>query len=275
MRAAWLCLAAACAASAVRAEELAQWELGAGAIALSLPDYRGSDERHGYVYPIPYVVYRDQRLRLDRQGLRAVLFEGARVEFNLSVSVTPPVDSDKNRARQGMPHLDPTVEIGPQANVTLWRDSSTEQRLDFRLPLRAVIATDLSDAQGTGYVVHPHLYFGTRPRFLGGAWNLGLQAGPLYATDKYHQYYYGVDARFATPQRPAYDAHGGYSGAMALAALSRKVDRIWIGAFLRYDTLSGATFSNSPLVRRDQSVMVGIGIAYVFATSDQKVEATE
>jgi hypothetical protein len=44
---------------------------------------------------------------------------------------------------------------------------------------------------------------------------------------------------------------------------------------MRYDTLKGAVFEGSPLVRRQQSYMAGIAFAWVFAQSDRKVEASE
>lgn len=260
-----------CALSA-RAELRPEWEFGMGATAFTLPDYRGSDESRAYLFPFPYVIYRGDKLRVDRQGVRGIFFKTDRVEFDLSMSATPPVNSEKNRAREGMPHLDPTVEIGPRLNVTLARDRARDWALTLRLPVRAVIATDLSHAQNAGYVAYPHLTLDTRPVFLGGKWNLGLQAGPMYATRKYHRYFYAVDDEFATSGRPAYAASGGYSGTLALASITRRFRGFWIGGFARYDTLKSAAFESSPLMRRDYSVMAGIAFAWVFAESERKVE---
>ena len=53
------------------------WELGIGAAAVRLPDYRGSDQAHSYLLPLPYVVYRGKILRADRDGARALLLETA------------------------------------------------------------------------------------------------------------------------------------------------------------------------------------------------------
>jgi len=254
------------------AELRPEWEFGAGATAFTLPDYRGSDESRTYVFPFPYVIYRGAKLRLDRGGVRGVFFETDRVQFDLSMTATPPVDSDKNRAREGMPHLDPTLEAGPRLNVTLVRDRVKEWALTFRLPVRAVVATDLSHWKGAGYTMYPHLSLDTRPVLLGGKWNVGLQAGPLYGTRGYHEYFYEVAPEFATGERPAYEARGGYSGALALASITRRFRRIWVGAFARYDTLKGAAFEASPLVRRDYAVMAGFAVAWVFAESERQVE---
>ena len=257
---------------AARAELRPEWEFGLGATGFHLPDYRGSDESRGYVLPFPYLIYRGERFRIDRQGVRGIFFESDRVELNLSLNATPPVNSDENRARQGMPHLDPTLEIGPRLDVTLARDREREWSFEVRLPVRAAIATDLSHTQHIGYVAYPHLHLFTRPVLAGVKWNLGLQAGPLFATREYHDYFYGVDPEFATPERPAYQASAGYSGALALASLSRRFPRFWVGAFARYDTLKGAAFEPSPLVRRDYAVMAGVAIAWIFAESAKRVE---
>ena len=272
-RAAFFVVLAFCALPAL-AEPKPEWEFGIGASALTLPDYRGSDERRSYVFPLPFFVYRGEKVRVDRQGLRGIFFESDRVELDFSLYGTPPVDSSKNEARQGMPDLDPTLEIGPLVRITLWRDRVASEQLDLRLPLRYVIATDFSGAQGAGWVFNPNLALNLRPD-LRGRWNLGLTTGPIFATSKYHEYYYGVDPQFATPQRAAYSARGGYSGWMNVASLSRRYQKLWVGAFARYDTLSGAAFEDSPLVRRNSSWMAGIFAAWIIAESDRMVDVFE
>ena len=266
---------AAAAPGTARADPRPQWEFGMGVTALDLPDYRGSDERRGYLYPLPYIVYRGDKVRVDRQGVRGVFFESDRVELDFSAYGTPPVDSSSNQARRGMPDLDPTVEFGPLLTFVLARDRESQRRLDLRLPLRAVIATDLSHAHRAGWVFHPQASVGLRPALAGGRWNVGLQTGPMFATSRYHQYFYGVDGQFATPERPEYTARGGYSGWSLLGSISRRFDRFWVGGFARYDYLRGATFEDSPLMRRQASLMAGIGIAWILAESSKTVDVPE
>lgn len=260
---------------AARAELRPKWELGAGATGLRLPDYRGSDETRNYAYPLPYFVYRGERMRFDREGFRGVLLESERIELDLSVAGSLPVKSERNRARSGMPDLDPALEIGPKVNVTLWRDRPGERRLDLRFALRGVIATDLSHAKDAGWVFHPHLYYDSRPAFLGGRWDLSAQAGVLYASNRYHQYYYGVAPQFATAERPAYEAGAGYSGATASAAITRRFGRLWVGTFVRYDALGGVAFEPSPLFRRSEYFAAGFAIAWVFAESKDLVQVDD
>jgi MipA family protein len=254
------------------AELKPEWELGAGATAFTLPDYRGSDESRAYLLPIPYFVYRGERLRVDRQGARGMLFESDRFELDLSLSAAPPVDSSENRARQGMPDLDTTVEIGPRLNLILMRDRPAERALTLRLPLRAVVATDLSHANGAGWVFYPNLSYDARPVLFGAKWNLGLQAGLLYGSREYHQYFYGVEPQFATPERPAYEARSGYSGAAFGGSLTRRIGKWWVAGFARYESLKGAVFEGSPLARQDYALTAGVAFAWVFKESSRQVE---
>ena len=60
-RCAWILAAGCCAAGPVSShakEMLPLWEAGIGLGYTRLPDYRGSDEAHGYVLPFPLIVYR-------------------------------------------------------------------------------------------------------------------------------------------------------------------------------------------------------------------------
>ncbi|HSB24315.1 MAG TPA: MipA/OmpV family protein, partial [Burkholderiaceae bacterium] len=49
------------------------WEAGLGIGGLRLPDYRGSDQSHDWIVPVPYIAYRGKILKADREGARAVL----------------------------------------------------------------------------------------------------------------------------------------------------------------------------------------------------------
>jgi outer membrane scaffolding protein for murein synthesis (MipA/OmpV family) len=270
-------LALAAAVLPARAVERPKWEAGIGGTGLYLPDYRGANQSRGYLFPFPYFVYRGDHFRVDREGIRGIFLESDRVELDVSLFGTPPVDSSDNDARQGMPDLDATLEIGPVLVFTLARDRRIDYnyRLQLRLPARTAIATDLSHWRNIGWVFYPHLNLDIRPEFLGGRWNVGFSAGPLYATQKFHQYFYGVPSQFATPARPAYDAPGGYSGATFIAGISRRIDKFWVGAYVRYDNLSGAVFDPSPLVKQNYAIAGGIAIAWVFAESGVKVTSPD
>jgi outer membrane scaffolding protein for murein synthesis (MipA/OmpV family) len=266
--------AAACLSHApVHADQLPLWELGAGVSVLDFPHYRGSDERSTLVLPFPYLIYRGEVLRLDREGLRGLLIESERVELDISANATIPVDSDDNRARNGMPDLDPTFEIGPSLNLTLLGRRTQKFEVQLRLPVRAVIATDFSHASAEGFVFEPRLNLDLRLREAGMGWRAGIGAGPVFVTDSTAQYFYSVPPEFATGARPAFSASGGYAGTQLTASISWRGRSLWAGAFVRQDWLGGASFEDSPLVKSDQAFAAGVALAYVFARSSRLVEA--
>lgn len=265
----------ACVAGTSIAGEKPLWELGFGFLALTSPDYRGSDESRAYLLPLPYVIYRGDILRIDRSGIYGRLFESERVNFDLSADAGVPVDSAKNSARLGMPSLDMVFEVGPALEICLWRSCTGDRKLQFRLPVRAVFSTDFGSIESRGGSAHPNLNFDINNIGPGGGWNFGVAAGPLYATERLHDYYYEVAPLYATGTRPAYDARAGYSGSRMTVALSKRFPRVWFGAFARYDTLAGATFEDSPLVRSDHAFMAGFSIAWIFAESELLVNVKD
>ena len=257
-------------APAARADEKPLWEFGLGAGAIAFPDYRGSDEARVYPVPVPYFVYRGPFLKADRDGLRGKLFNREYVELDLSVSATIPVSSEDNAARRGMPDLKPTLELGPSLEVHLWRSADRDTKLDLVMPLRVPITLE-SSPRSLQWMFAPRLNIDFE-NFGGHAgWNFGAGVGPVFAADKFHEYFYSVPAQFATPQRPEYRADGGYSGMHVLAAVSKRFPKYWFGAFLRYDWLGGAEFADSPLMRRKNYLAGGFGFAWMIGESKRRV----
>ena len=265
-------LALSGAATGARAEQLPLWEAGAGVTVISLPDYRGSNERRSWLLPFPYLVYRGEFLQADERRTRGLFYKTERFELDASVSATPPVESSGNDARRGMPDLDATLEIGPALNVLLLRTNDRKARLELRLPVRAALATDFSHVQFAGWVFQPNLNLDLRDALGQGGWKLGMLAGPMFSDRRYNQYIYGVDPAFATAGRPAYNAGGGYAGTQFIAALSKRYRDFWIGGFARWDTLNNAVFADSPLVKTNQYFAAGVAVAWVIGESKTRVE---
>lgn len=257
--------------SAVQAQEEPLWEMGLGAAVTVLPDYRGSDEGRTYILPIPYLTYNGEKFRIDRRGMHGDIVRKNNVWLDISVNLGPPAESDENQARIGMPDLDSTVEIGPSLRWLWWISEDRNKTFTFYLPLRSVIATDFSYSQPIGWVLAPHVTYDVQNVGPGGGWNFGFSFGPLYATEKYHDYYYQVDAEFATATRPVFDAAGGYSGLRTTLSLSKRFKKFWIGSFVRYDDLHNVAFENSPLMRKEGSLMAGVGVSWIFARSKETV----
>ncbi|HXQ64769.1 MAG TPA: MipA/OmpV family protein [Steroidobacteraceae bacterium] len=250
------------------------WEFGLGVGALAFADYRGADTSHIYPLPVPYFLYRGQFLRADRDGVRGLLLDRTVAEINISVGATTPVRSGDTLARRGMPDLKPTVEIGPSLDLHLWKSVDRQVRLDLRLPARAAVTVE-SAPRSIGWFVAPQFTIDVLDVGRHAGWDLGLLAGPLFADQRYHQYFYGVAPEYATAGRPAYQAHGGYAGTQVLMSLSKRFPDFWVGAFVRYDALGGATFASSPLVRTTSYWATGVGIAWMIGKSSRMVDAID
>jgi len=255
----------------LRAEEKPLWEIGIGAACMYLPDYRGSDEGRIYVLPYPYVVYRGDIFRVDKERVSGRIFETDRMLLDMSFFGGVPVKSDDNDARRGMPDLDPTFEVGPSLRFTLLRGDNNRYNLTLTVPVRAVFSTDFSSVRHEGWILSPRVNLDLHDVIPGTGINLGISAGPYFATKKYHDYYYTVDPVYATPSRPAYNSKGGYSGSTLTIGLHRQFGSFLLNAFVSGDFLKGSKVEDSPLVTTKQSFMTGVAVVWIPFVSSQKV----
>ncbi|HET9207760.1 MAG TPA: MipA/OmpV family protein, partial [Burkholderiaceae bacterium] len=154
--------------------------------------------------------------------------------------------------------------IGPNLNYTLSRGDLW--KLQARLPVRAAFTLE-SGPDMIGWMATPNLNLDLRLQ----GWNVGLLTGPVFGTRRSNGYFFDVAPEFATAERPAYRAPGGYAGWRLLGAVSRRVGDFWVGGFLTGDTVRHARFDDSPLVRKHDTVAFGIAVSWVFAESGQRV----
>ncbi len=253
------------AAGAARADDARLWEVGLGLAGVSVPDYGGSNQRQHRVLPIPYFVYRGKRVQADRDGIH--FFGAHRIELDFSFDAAPPVRSSDNQARDDMPDLLPSVEVGPSVNVVLFADKGKTRALKLRLAGRASIASDVLRGEWLGFTAAPELAFQAK----GNEWKLTASVGPLFSTEGVHDYAYEVRVLSATMDRAAYDARGGYGGVRTLIRGGWRTGPLWLGAFARYDNFGGSTFDDSPLVSTIHAFTFGTAVAWVFARSKRRV----
>ena len=97
----------------------------------------------------------------------------------------------------------------------------------------------------------------------------------MFANRRYNDYFYTVPPQNATTTRPAYQASGGYAGTQFNWTFTKRFPRYWVGTYLRYDTLGGAVFEDSPLVRRDYYWTAGFAIAWIISTLLEMVEVPD
>jgi MipA family protein len=236
-------------------------EIGVGALAMALPDYRGSDYYGLRALPIPYVVYRTERVQITREGLRARLFAMDRLTASFSGAGSLP-GADDNPDRAGMPRIDPTFELGPSLDYVLRGGDEERFRLKLRVPARAVVAADGLHFNGVGWSFVPHLRLDHAHDSGSLHWSHLGSVGLVWATEDHHEYFYGVAPQYAAAGRPAYDARGGYGGARSSWSSVVRHGRWRVGAFASYDWLQGAAFRDSPLLKTDHALTAGLFVTY-------------
>jgi outer membrane scaffolding protein for murein synthesis (MipA/OmpV family) len=240
-----------------------EWELGAGLAVLDIPFYPGSSQSKAYLLPIPHIFYRSEKLEVDN-GLEVTFLKTPRTRLNLSADFAVPVNSKDSDARTGMPNLDLVIQIGPSLEVTLSGGRFKPSHFRLELPIRTAIATDFRSAENVGWIFEPRLTFETRrPHKTGFAYL--VSGGLRFSTEELHQYYYGVEQQFVTPERTRFDASAGYSGLFIDYIANWRTENLIFFALLRYQNIAGAAFEDSPLVEQDDYLIFGAGITWIFA----------
>lgn len=240
-------------------------ELGAGIASQHLRDYRGSNSEQFHILPVPVMLYRGDRLKVDRGGARGEIFQTERLALNLSVDAALNGDSDDNLLREDMPELAPAFELGPSLDIKLLGDSFSEG-VSLRMPLRGVFIVDDVDVKNIGYQFVPQITY--KNIFEKSAWQFKASLAAIWASEKNHDYFYGVASQYATDFRPEYQAKEGYSGLYLKASLKRRKGPYLMGLSARYDKLEGAVFVDSPLVETHSYFITSLFFAYFFYSGD-------
>jgi len=212
-------------------------------------------------------------LKIDGEDIRGFLLKTDRLNLDVSGSGSAPVKSNDNKARRGMPDLDPTFEIGPSLEVLVSENKEKTYKISLSFPARALFSTNFSQVIYQGWSFNPRLNVEMFKRDPKGDWNWGMDLGPLWGDQGYHDYYYRVDPAFAIPGRPAYSPQGGYSGLQATAYIGKRFKGWKLNLFARTDFLNGAVFDDSPLVKKNPTILAGFAVSYLFWTSSKLVEA--
>ena len=261
-----LWLAAPALAQTRPAADLPLWELGVGGFGVSQQAYPGASEqvRRGLV--LPFLIYRGEYLRADRDTLGFRAINQPRYEVDIGFAGAFGSRADDSEARRGMPELGTLVEFGPRLKWHLGPVSADGgARAEFAL--RGVF--DLDDKfRNKGVSFEPRLVWERRGA---GSWRYGASAGALFGNRKLADTFYGVAPADALPGRPAYTAEGGLIALRLGASASREITpdlRLFL--FGRLDSVAGAANRASPLVQKTTGGSVGVGLAYTFARSSRR-----
>jgi outer membrane scaffolding protein for murein synthesis (MipA/OmpV family) len=256
--------ALACATGAVQADEPApRWEVGVVAFGVSQQAWPGASAQVRRAYPLPYAFYRGPVLRVDQDtvGLRAMKTPG----FELDVGFAGAFGSRAQDipARRGMPDLGTLVEFGPRGTWQLGR-SGSGTRWQFELPLRGVFDVDARGAS-RGFTLEPRL---EAQNLDVAGWKMTTSASVLLGDQRINDTVFGVDPRYATAARPAWEGRPGLVAWRLSFSASRALSPSWhLFTFARADNVSGAANFGSPLVERRIGVTAGAGLRWTMLQS--------
>jgi len=238
------------------------WEIGAVAIAAYQPAYPGSDQDFARLRILPFGIYRGSLLHADGNGIGLRAFRSPRFEWDVSGSGSFGSSANQVHARDGMPSIGTLLEIGPALKVNLGDllDAKRDARLtQLEIPIRAVF--DVSDGFAhRGWTFEPRL---SHTAWTGKTFTLVVSASMLFADRSLNHLYYGVDAPYATADRPAYDASAGLVATRLSASLRHRISgSLRLQYFAQVETVGGAANEASPLVRSHQDAGVGISLIW-------------
>jgi len=236
-------------------------ELGLGMVGLSYPAYLGASKQKFLALPVPYIQYRGDMFEVDGSGIKKSLFDINGLSMDVSLSGSLPVDSGSSKLREGMEDLDFVFEIGPKLTYKVWQEEG--YKLSFRLPIRSVISTNFEDDMShRGFFTSPQFKIAQNYHDREISWTSGV----VFASEDYHDYFYGVDEKYATAQRSAYSAKGGYGGFRNELSFSDQQGSWVYDAYVIHYLLDGAVFEDSPLVEQKNGLFIQVSLSYIFYT---------
>jgi MipA family protein len=224
------------------------WRLGLGFAAV--PDYEGSSDYRAV--PVPYIHWQGENRYFDLTGLtaKANLLNSSVIEFGPRLRVRPAREDVKNNRVDRLQSTDTAVELGGFVGLNLgpWN-------------AEVWVTQDVADA-----------YDGQLAGFDGGYtwpvdqdWTLGVGASTTYASGKYMETYFGVDA--ANAQRSGlreYDAGRGFKDVGAnLNATYNGWEHWQLSGLLSYKRLVGDA-EDSPITKEGSANQFVGGVILIY-----------
>lgn len=263
-------LAAGVFAAAVTAEpatELPLWEAGIIGLSIEQLAYPGSSEQVQRNFVLPYLIYRGDFLRADRDNVGLRAYKSDTLELDVGFAAALGSSESDIPQREGMPELGTLIEAGPRLRWTI-SDNIWGSRLRLDLPVRAVF--DIEEDMRYSGVSFESALFADVTTAAEVSYTFGVSA--LFGSEKLTDRFYQVAGQYANTGRPEYDAKAGLIALRASGAISKKFSSKWRGfGFARYETVTMARNRHSPLVVDNGGWSVGLGVTYIWATSAQTV----
>ena len=242
------------------------WEFGGVGLAISQQAYPGSAKRTNRALALPYLLYRGDFFRADRDNVGFRAFKSPTLELDVGFAGALGASSGELDARRGMPDLGTLVEFGPRLKWNLG-EGAAGGRLRAEFTLRGVF--DLSDGLSSkGVSFEPKLVYENSL----GDWRYSTSIAAVNGNRRLTDTFYGVASSYATAGRPAYNAQGGLMALRLGATASRALTPdLRLLAFVRVDSLAGSANRASPLVEKNSGTTVGLTLLYTWARSQTMV----
>ncbi|EKE84194.1 MipA/OmpV family protein [Idiomarina xiamenensis] len=221
-----------------------QWGLGVGA-GIKQKEYQGDDSQSRI---IPVLYAENRWLRLIGPNLDIKLASFADVSFNVRAkfALGDGYEAEDSWLLTGMAERKASIWLGPQATwQTAIGDFSAELLTDTMSHSEGLQA---SLSYGKTFAMNQH-------------WSIEPKLKLTWLNDDYVDYYYGVSAAEATPERAFYtaDASLNYS---AEVAFHYQLDRRHRFSFAASYTQLGSDIKDSPIV--DQSGLGQVAFIYLY-----------
>ncbi len=245
------------------------WEAGLLGGFASTPSYPAATDRATRAIVLPYLIYRGEVLRADRDGIGARVVHTDDVEFDIGFAASLPSRATDNAARIGMTDLGTLLEFGPRLKWTLARPSAAS-RLRVELPLRGVLEFN-SGVNAQGVVFEPELIYETRD--VAAGWGFSASGSLVWGDRRLNNFFYGVAPQFSTALRPTYEAQAGLIASRLSLSTSRHFgDDLRLFAFVRFESYAGAANQGSPLHLQSSGSSLGLALAWTLGRSEQRAQ---
>lgn len=252
-------------------KKLPVYEYGVMALGAHLPHYRGSDEYSTYAFPLPYFVYRGEKIKANRDGVRGIFMRYNNFETAVSLSGNPPV-SDENEAREGMAELDGIIELGPAMRYYFY-EYGERDACYLQYNVRAAFSIGFDDGldiSSQGFISDLSLIYKNSSLFEAQHLRYHFSTGPQFADSRFHSYFYDVNEDDVTVTRERYSAGSGYGGWQLSASILKELtSKIWLGLYARWMNSDGVSFEDSPLVEETNNYVVGSMFIWKFGESEE------
>ncbi|MFL2547107.1 MAG: MipA/OmpV family protein [Candidatus Rariloculaceae bacterium] len=266
-----LLVAQGATAQTSESEEPPLWEFRIAAFGRYAPIYPGSPNQNLTVLPLPYPVYRGSRLRFGENFdtfAEGRVIERPRVKLDINFNVNFGEDSEDIDGREGMPNLDPLLEVGPELEIRLTDRAPGDHEWLLALQLRAAVSFDGGSADGRGYLLNPELEYRVDQAF-GTRNDLSFRWKSTWASEDYTDYYYGVAPEFETLTRSSFDASSGYIGSEFRIGFERQLtEKLRFDGNVKLWVNKGAENRDSPLFHDDYGF--GLQAAFIWTLGESE-----